>query len=296
MTQEELAPSGDANLGLILKELRDFRKDSNQQLIGIKEDINKIHQRMEEAEERINAAETRIQSWEEVVSGLVKLQEQTEAKLTDLEGRSRRDNVRIYGVKEGAEDGTTSVIAFVEEMLMRGLELPPSTALNIERAHRALGPKPPPEAPPRSLVVKFSSYRVKEDVLKKAWQKRGFDFKEKKIHLDNDYAPELQRRRRQYAETKVALKERNIRFQSPFPARLRVFFEDGTVIYNSAEEATADIVERGIPVTVLKNPTSLLDQINRLTWRPSRKQDNRESSRLKPNFKERLHAFRHRDT
>ena len=88
---------------------------------------------------------------------------------------------------------------------------------------------------------------------------------------------------------------RNIRFQSPFPARLRVFFQDGTVIYNSAEEATADMVERGIPVTVLKNPTSLLDQINRLTWRPSRKQDNRESSRLKPNFKERLHAFRCQD-
>ncbi|KAF0032216.1 hypothetical protein F2P81_014506 [Scophthalmus maximus] len=62
MMQDELAPSGDANLDLILKELRDFRKDSNQQLIGIKEDINKIHQRMEEAEEQINTAETRIQS------------------------------------------------------------------------------------------------------------------------------------------------------------------------------------------------------------------------------------------
>ena len=140
MMQEELAQSGDATLGLILKELRDFRKDSNQQLIGIKEDINRIHQRMEEAEERINTAETRIQSWEEVVSRLVKLQEQTEAKLTDLEGRSRRDNVRIYGVKEGAEDGTTSMTAFVEELLMRGLELPPSTALNIERAHSVLNP------------------------------------------------------------------------------------------------------------------------------------------------------------
>lgn len=62
---------------------------------------------MEEAEERINAAEARIQSAENVLSEPVKLHVQTEAKLTDLEGRSRRDNVRIHGVKEGAEESMT---------------------------------------------------------------------------------------------------------------------------------------------------------------------------------------------
>lgn len=65
---------------------------------------------------------------------------------------------------------------------------------------------------------------------------------------------------------KAALKERNIRFQTLFPARLRVFYEEGTVIYNSAEMATADMAKRGIKVTVLKYPTSLLDQISQLSW------------------------------
>ncbi|KAK1904469.1 LINE-1 type transposase domain containing protein 1 [Dissostichus eleginoides] len=170
---DDADPSGEAHITLILKELRDFRKDSSQQLNGIKEDINKINKRMEEAEERIDAAETRINSWEEVVSGLVKLQVQTEAKLTDLEGRTRRENVRIYGVEEGAEAMTTSVIAFVEELLIKGLELPPST-LQIERAHHALGPKPPAEASPRSLVVKCSSFKMKEDLLAFNLDKMGF--------------------------------------------------------------------------------------------------------------------------
>ena len=68
-------------------------------------------------------------------------------------------------------------------------------------------------------------------------------------------------------EAKVLLKERNIRFQTPFPARLRVFYSDGAVIYNSAEDAVVDMVERGIPVTVLKKKkSSLLDQIAQLTW------------------------------
>lgn len=70
---------------------------------------------MEEAEEWINAAETWIQSAEDVLSELVKLHLQTEAKLTDLEGPSRRDNVRIHGVKEEVEESMTSVITFVED-------------------------------------------------------------------------------------------------------------------------------------------------------------------------------------
>ncbi|KAI4796750.1 hypothetical protein KUCAC02_026777 [Chaenocephalus aceratus] len=215
----ESEPNGESNLALILKELRELRKDFGQQLSGIKEDISKIGKRVEEAEERINSAETRIQSSEDVLTELVKLQMQTEAKLTDLEGRSRRENVRIHGVKEGAEEGTASVIAFVEDLLTKSLELPPSTALNIERAHRALAPKPP-----------------------------------------------------------------------------RVFYEDGTVVYGSVEEATLDMAKRGIPVTVVKKTTSLLDQISRMTWRSSEKRGNRGTTRTDQGFKERLHAYRRQDT
>lgn len=285
-------PSEEASLGLILTELREMRRDFSQQLNDIREDFKKIDKRMEEAEERIETAETRIQTAEEVLAELVKLQKLTEAKLTDLEGRSRRDNVRIHGVKEGAEEGATSVTAFVETLLMKGLELPPSTVLNIERAHRALATKPPAGAPPRSLVVKFSSYRMKEEVIKRAWQKKGFDFQGKRIHLDHDYAPELLRKRRAYTEAKAALKEKNIRFQTPFLARLRVHYEDGPVMYNSVEEATADMAERGLPVTVMKKPTSLLDQINRMTWRSNKRRGDRETTDPGQGFKERLQAFR----
>lgn len=165
----------DDNLSLILKELREFRKDSSQQLKGIREDINKIYKRMEEAEER-------IQSSEDVLSQFVKLHTQTAAKLTDLEGCTWCKNVRIHGVMEGAENDSTSVTAFVEDLLMKGLELPSTTVLNIERAHRALASKPPKEAPPRSLVVKFSSYKMKEDIIRRAWQKRGFDFQGKECN------------------------------------------------------------------------------------------------------------------
>lgn len=78
-----------------------------------------------------------------------------DAKLTDLEGRSRRDNIRIHGVSEGAEDSFSSMIEFVEHLLREGLSLPPNIELRVERAHQGLASKPPPEAPPRSIVVKL---------------------------------------------------------------------------------------------------------------------------------------------
>lgn len=50
-------------------------------------------------------------------------------------------------------------------------------------------------------------------------QNQGFKFQGERVHLDHDYVPELLRRQREYSEIKTALKEQNIQFQNPFPAR-----------------------------------------------------------------------------
>lgn len=71
--------------------------------------------------------------------------------------------------------------------------------------------------------------------------------------MDNDYAPEIQRRRRAYVAAKKVLKENNIRFHLPFPASLRVYYRDGTVTYNTAYEATTDMVKRGLWVDIVKD-------------------------------------------
>lgn len=82
----------------ILKELKSFHKEKNEHLETIRHDISKINIRLEEAEERTEKNEERIQNTEEVMAELVKLQTKLEDKLMDVESRSRRDNVRIYGV------------------------------------------------------------------------------------------------------------------------------------------------------------------------------------------------------
>ncbi|KAI3359444.1 hypothetical protein L3Q82_002940 [Scortum barcoo] len=161
-----------------------------------------------------------IQILEEATLEFMELQKQAEIRMTDLEGRARRENVRIHGVKKGAERNAQSVIIFVEKLLREKLDLPPSLELKIERAHQALASQPPKDSPPRSIVIQLQSFQSKEELIKIAWQKKGFMYEGRKVFLDHNYAPEILRKCKEYTEAKRAPRDKNIHFQTPFPAKL----------------------------------------------------------------------------
>lgn len=123
---------------------------------------------------------------------------------------------------------------------------------------------------------------------------KGFLFEGKRVYVDHDYAPEVMKKRKEYAEAKRVLRENRIRFQTLFPAKFRVFYEGDTCLYNSAAEATRDMVERGFPVRIVKTAVDPLEKIQRQMWRSSRgagrQEDQAETSSL--GYKEKLQAFR----
>lgn len=94
-----------------------------------------------------------------------------EAKLINQEGRDRRDNIRINGIPEEAEGDNIS--SFLINLLRDSLDLPLDMELKVKRAHRALVPKPTnSQVKPHSIIAKLASFRVKEEVICKAWQKK----------------------------------------------------------------------------------------------------------------------------
>ncbi|KAK7895736.1 hypothetical protein WMY93_021061 [Mugilogobius chulae] len=230
-----------ANLHTILQELRDSRRENENNFRELKENINA---RLDETERRVAKVDDRTQRVEEATLMLIKAQEELQAKVSDLEGRWRRENVRLHGVTEGAEDGAQSVSDFVTNLLKEKLNIPLSLDLTIERAHR-----------------------TKEEVLKRAWQQKGFMLNEKKVFVDHDYAPDVLKKRREYTEAKKVLRERKIKFQTPYPAKLRVFYEGETRLYTTAAEATKDMAGRGFGVTVIKPPVTWADKIKSTMWR-----------------------------
>ena len=205
------------NLMLILNELRavgkevkEFRKDTKTQLQDIRGELDKANARINDVETRVAEHEDKLQCTDEILAEMLTMQEKLQSKLTTLEAYSRRETIRIYGIPEGAEVGSQSMVNFVEKLLRKNLNIPSSIALQIQRAHRASPSLLPGGSQPRSILVKFLCFTTKEEVLRLAWQKKGFMWNNSKINLDHDYPPEIMAMRKEYAEARRVLKDKNL--------------------------------------------------------------------------------------
>lgn len=108
---------------------------------------------------------------------------------------------------------------FLEEFIKSRLSLP-DVDLKIQRCHRSLGPKPPPQAAPRSMIAYFLAYITKEPVRSTAWRKKEVHFNGKIVFFNHDYPVEIMKKTKEYAPLRKVLKEKGLRFQTPAPAKL----------------------------------------------------------------------------
>ena len=97
--------------------------------------------------------------------------DEVEKKLTDLEDRSRRNNLRIDGVAEENGETWDDCEQKVKEIIMDKLEL--ENDIIIERAHRTKKSKYGNKDQPRTIVCKLLSYKDKVKVLQNRKKLKG---------------------------------------------------------------------------------------------------------------------------
>lgn len=241
------------------EELKNFKDEVNKKLSSIGTELEKTEARMEEVETRVAEVEDWNACARDVLLQTVQEQQDIQSKLLDLETRSRRNNLRVFGIPEGTEGSNAR--EFLEKVLQTELSLT-DTDFGIQRCHRSLGPKPPAHAPPRSIIACFLTYRTKELVLSAAWGKKEIHLNGHRIFFDHDYPAEIMKRRKEYAPLRKILKEKGLRFQTPAPAKLRVFYGDGPKTYNNAKEAREDMAKKGI-LTAGEYPNNAVPAGNR---------------------------------
>ncbi len=166
----------------LVGELKQLRKENQQGHIGTKESLTRLETSVDELKDQITKLETRIVEAEErirnnedsvmrhgrVIRYLLQREVELSARCDDLQNRLRRNNLRIYQVPENSEEGKNPV-EFVKDLFTSTLNALPDADIKIERAHRSLAPKPKDTEPPRSIVVKFTDFPVKEAILRQAW-------------------------------------------------------------------------------------------------------------------------------
>ncbi|XP_050038876.1 uncharacterized protein [Dermacentor andersoni] len=159
---------------------------------SIETKIGNIHDRLDKLEEKNKSFDNmsgELNGLRQTVEGATARHDSLEARVDDLEDRSRRDNLIFRGIPDSPESWDQSE-ARVKSALLCVADNWPDNA--IDRAHR-IGPFVANKC--RPIIVKFSNYKVKQKVL--SARKK---LKENSITMSEDFSPATRRIRSKLAD------------------------------------------------------------------------------------------------
>lgn len=209
-----------------------------EKLDEVQSSVEAYGKRLQEVEDRVGQVEDTTNTLQQTVESLRNQLRSQEAKIDDLENRSRRNNLRVMGIPESvlASDLPKYLVELFSPLLRAGGDVE-GEKIHIERAHR-VGSKPLTDSRPRVVLVKLLHFPQKETVLRTARAQGGLVVENLRIRVAQDYSLQLSQRCRAYAPLCQKLIERQIKFTVQYPARLHIFVEGRRKIFDSAEDAT----------------------------------------------------------
>lgn len=239
----------------VMNAIKGMEKRIADKIDGVLERVKEITERVEEAEERISGTEDEVSKLKTRINTLESRVPLLLEKIDGVNNYSRRNNLRLVGFPE-KEEGRDA-LKFLESWIPSILEMK-DTTLTLERAHR-IGPQPraesdtnatPPTATPprpRTLIMKFLSYRQKEEVLRAARDKGTLKYKEHTIRFYPDVTAETHKKQRAYDGVRQRLRQKGIKtHRVVFPARLLLTHEGKTELYNTPAEVERYMESVGI--------------------------------------------------
>ncbi|KAK7913515.1 hypothetical protein WMY93_013726 [Mugilogobius chulae] len=229
------------------EQLEDVRTEFGAMISPLDASIAENKSRLTSLESATNVYSDRVVDLEKEVRCLKETVTTLSEKTEDLEGRQRRCNIRILGVKEQFEAGTqpvTSVAKLLQEVL--GMDAVPT----LDRAHRSLQPVPPKGQRPWPFVVKFHYYQEKLEVLRRAARNGPLFYHGDKILIFPDLPPTVAKRRGSFKEVKELLRGlQGVKYGMLYPAKLRVSSPLGERVFTDPGAAkdyvTKHLVGRG---------------------------------------------------
>ncbi|ROL42495.1 LINE-1 type transposase domain-containing protein 1 [Anabarilius grahami] len=186
---------------------------------------NVLEERTAGLETAANTHSDAIANLEQQVAELKKEVVSLAAKAEDLEARSRRCNLSIFGVKEGREAGV-SASTFIAKLLQKvmGLDKPHV----IDRAN-TLQQAPGAGQPLRAFVVKCHYYQEKESILRKAVTSPKLVSENGDIiRVYLDYTQNVARQWAAFGQARQLLRQcEGVKCGLLYPAKLRITTRDG---------------------------------------------------------------------
>ncbi|XP_071501386.1 uncharacterized protein [Diadema antillarum] len=150
---------------------------------AVRNEMQKLQTQLEIAEGKVIELEAEVKSKASVITSLQKQHELDSADIAklkrdmnDAEQYSRRNCVRLYGIPENPKEDTDQVMLdLASEKLNIKLQ-----RHEIDRSHRVGAPRTTSsrpgarkQPPPRAIIVKFTTYRTRDTVIKSRRRLKG---------------------------------------------------------------------------------------------------------------------------
>lgn len=230
-------------LNMILAEIRDMKKTQQLEILSIQQHLGKIEEAVASLPVRVLEAESRISSLEDQINGVLQQMDSVsrekeimENKIEELENFSRRSNLRVVGVPEHLEGADTPkwVESFVKKVVLPEF----SGDLTLTRAHQVPAHLPPNEKFPRTILVNFADYRIKEKVLSKAIQLRQYANENgSKCRIFSDMSAAAARRCKEFVKLLYLFKAQGAQASIAQQSKLKVLVQGKFHLFTRIEEA-----------------------------------------------------------
>ena len=189
-----------------------------------------ISENLDEIKEKFNAIDFEVEKLKTDIAGLQKENNDLNAKIDDLENRSRRSNLVFYGIPEldsGKEDCVKTVTSLFQDFV--GVQINPD---HIDRCHRTPTFRVPSQTKPRIIHVAFSSFKTRELVRKSCIQKfknKESLFNGHRLFVSEDFSRRVQLMRKAKMDNFKRLQQQGKKPFFVYPDVLK-FRQDGKVL------------------------------------------------------------------
>ncbi|KAJ1203342.1 hypothetical protein NDU88_007129 [Pleurodeles waltl] len=195
----------DASITSLTLETKSMRSD----IAGFQSRVMGLEQRMGSLEAQANASQDRDQD-------LLYLR----IKLTDMEDRSRRENIRLLGIPENEEG--TDMQAFLSSTLSKLTSLDFDPPLEFQRAHR-VGPKRSEKSSkPRPIIACLLRHNQTRQILQAARSLGPFRVDQHDIRITADYSKETNEHRKAFLALRPRHRQLEMKYGLFDPARMWV--------------------------------------------------------------------------
>ncbi|XP_040272583.1 uncharacterized protein LOC120988885 [Bufo bufo] len=185
---------------------------------ALKDETKHLGHRVEASERTQETFQGHLEEHHKVLVALSKHISQLLSHLDDIDNRHRRNNLRIRGVSELVQSSDLELtVQVLFHSLLKGDE---SSPIEMDRVHRALGPKSANPSRPRNIVCRVHFYKVKEAILKAARQADKVEVDGFQVQIMPDLSRRTLQLRRAVRPILTLLKNRDIQYRWGFPFQL----------------------------------------------------------------------------